>query len=178
MDSQQIMAWSLVGLAAINLITMVALLAAVPKVLKALTEVTTKSGAFLTQMQEETTATLQQAHDSLARIETLTQTAEKMIREDLTPTLNLATKTLKHVDDIAEGVSEGVASVRKIVGTVQAVAAPGALAASLAQAVRTPSGKASILASAVTVGFGALMRARASHDQPKKPAAETAKAEN
>lgn len=157
MDPQSLMAYSLAAIAIIQLAVLVALLAALPKIGARIGALTERMDTFLKGMQEELTATLQEAHTALVRVEELSQTTERTIKEDLAPVLQSAKAAANHAENAGKTVSDCLSSVRKIAATVEAVSSPGALAASAAQAMKSGTGRASLMALGISAGVGAIL---------------------
>lgn len=120
-------------------------------------QLTDQVGDFLKKMQEEVAATLQETHTALERVETLAQSTDKLVREEIGPTLAVTRATLSHVEATTRAINEGAQGVRAIVGRVEAVSNPTNIAALTGQVLKSSGGKIGLLAAGLTAGFRALL---------------------
>ncbi len=112
-------------------------------------------GTRMQSLQEETTVTLQQAHDTLARVEMLSKSVDTLVKDELTPVLHLVRATAEHAEATARAVRGSAEGAQKVIGAVEGVATPASAAAMAGKIIGTPGGR---MSAAVVVG-GALLKA-------------------
>lgn len=117
-------------------------------------------GAVAARLEGQMSAALDAARATLARVETLSDSVERLTRDEVTPTLLSARATLAHVETATRSLAEGAADVRRIVGGAEQLSTPAALAAAAANMLRQPGGRAGLLALAAGVAARALLAAR------------------
>jgi uncharacterized protein YoxC len=108
----------------------------------------------LARMQEETTATLRQAHVTLERVEILAHSSNELLRDQVAPALDMTRTTLVHMEASARGINQSVDRIQRVVRAVAAITGPGA-AAVIAQSVYKRGGKLGLVA----LGLGAGLKA-------------------
>lgn len=150
MDPQGIVPLVAIALMVLILLLGVSLVLAI----RILGRLATRIELSLTRMQEESTAALRQAHVTLERVETLAQSSDQLLREQLSPTLEVTRAALTHVETSARGVGETVEGVQRVVRGLVAITGPGAMAV-VTQAVYKRGGKLGLIA----LGLGAGLRA-------------------
>lgn len=159
-NPQEVMAYALVGMLIVNVLILVALAVGVAIVRNRLSGIALQAQAAVKQLQEQTVATLQQAEETLKRVETLTASSELLVREQVTPAVELTRQTMTHVEKTTRGISEGVQSVRRIAGNVGAITHSGATAATAAKVTGLSSGKFGLILGILGAGLTALLQAK------------------
>jgi len=162
--------WIELALTALLVVNLVALTVPLALTFGHIRRVASQMDTTMRALQEETTATLQETSDALARVEKLSASLDKVVREEVAPTLQLTRATLEHVEGATRNVSEGLAGVRRIVGTVETVSTPAGLMAATGKMVQTPGGRLGLLA--VALGTGLKVAAAQRHTQRPAPAAK------
>jgi hypothetical protein len=157
MDPQLLIFYAVAAIAVIQLLVLVVLAAAIPKLVAKIGALSDRTETFLQGMQEELTATLQEAHTALVRVEELSQTTHRLLKEDVTPVFQSARSAASLAESAGKSVSDTLASVKKIAATVESVSSPTALAASAAQAMKTGKGRAGLMALGISAGVGAIL---------------------
>jgi uncharacterized protein YoxC len=140
MSTSDIVQLALAGLVVLNLIALGAVLYAV---VGRLTRLSTQVEMTLKALQEETTVTLQQAHDTLARVETLSKSVDGLVNQQIAPTMALVRATAEQAELTARAVRGGAEGACKLIGAVQGVAAPASAAALAGKLMASPSGRIS-----------------------------------
>lgn len=159
-NPQEVMAYALVGMLIVNVLILVALAVGVAIVRNRLSVIAVQAQAAVKQLQEQTVATLHQAEETLKKVETLTASSELLVREQVTPAVDLTRQTIAHVERTTRGISEGVQSVRRIARNVGTITHTGATTAAAAKATGLSSGKYGLILALLGAGLTALMQAK------------------
>jgi methyl-accepting chemotaxis protein len=159
-NPQEVMAYALVGMLIVNVLILVALGVGVVIVRNRLSVIGLQAQASIKQLQEQTVATLQQAEETLKRVETLTASSELLVREQVTPTVQLTRETIAHVEKTTRGISEGVQTVRRIAGNVKTITQSGATTAAAAKATGLSSGRYGLILTLLGIGLTTLLMAK------------------
>lgn len=117
--------------------------------------------AMMKALQEETTVTLQQATDTLARVETLSKSVDVVLKEQLAPTLQGLLMTARHAEAVAGALRGGADGLRGVIGVIENVARP---AAAVAKNIGAPS--TGRFGTAIAIGGALLNIFLATRSQP------------
>ncbi len=98
----------------------------------------------LRQASEEISATLQQAHITLENVDRLTHTADKMIREELTPTISHARLLVENAAETSESLNSAIVDVKKVAGRVAYYSDPTVIAVATNRMVKSSASRASL----------------------------------
>jgi hypothetical protein len=79
-------------------------------------------------LQREVSVTLRQAQETLGRVETLVQRSDLLLRDKVSPSLDIAHSTLEHVERSAMRMADGVERIQGTAKMLAAMGAPGAMA--------------------------------------------------
>lgn len=123
--------------------------------LRRITALTGKIEAFLAAMQEETTVTLQQAHDTLARAEALALSTDHVVKDQLLPTLEATRALVENVESTTRTVKDSVQGARRVISSVEAASLPAALAGPASRLLGSPAGKTGLIALGAVLGLRA-----------------------
>jgi hypothetical protein len=105
-------------------------------------------------LQSEVSATLRQAQETLGRVEILVQRSDLLLRDKVSPSLDVAHSALEHVERSALRIAAGVERIQGPMKFLAAMGAPGA-AAMLVRRIPGRGGRLGLLALAA----GAVVRA-------------------
>lgn len=105
-------------------------------------------------LQREVSVTLRQAQETLGRVETLVQRSDLLLRDKVSPSLDIAHSTLEHVERSAMRMADGVERIQGTAKMLAAMGAPGAMAM-LVRRIPGRAGRLGMLALAA----GAVVRA-------------------
>jgi hypothetical protein len=109
----------------------------------------------LAETQREVASTLVLAQGTLARVDKLTLHLDEVLRDKVSPSLDVVQSTLAHAERSARSLSEGVSGVSKVAQAVSTISGAGALAG-LTRGVTRRGGKiglAALVAGAVLRAF-------------------------
>jgi uncharacterized protein YoxC len=152
MDSPTLVVWLAIALIVLLGVLTVAIVMAV----RILGRLADRLEVALGRLQQDVTATLRQAHDTLERIERVAQSSDQLLREEVAPTLELTRSTIEHVEGSVRGVSESVNGVQRIVRGILAVSGPGAMAV-ITRRIYKQGGKLGLVAMGLGAGLRALL---------------------
>ncbi len=110
-----------------------------------------KTLAGIESTRTEITTTLQ-------KVETVASTTEKLMREELTPTVRVARETLANLEVTSKALAESTAIVRKVAGSVENVHHYISMSGPIAQTlIKKASGAAGGLLSGISHGIKSIM---------------------
>ncbi len=108
----------------------------------------------LARTQGDVTTTLRRAQAAFERMERLAQSSDEVLREDVSPTLEVARSTMIQIEAASRSMTETVDGVQRVVRGLVAVSGPGALAM-VTQRLLRKGNKLGLLAFGVGAGLRA-----------------------
>lgn len=157
MEPQMTMAWSLVGILVVHIVVLIGGIVVVVIAGRRAGQLIHQMETLLRHMQEEMTATLDETHSTLQQVEKLTQTTDKLVREEVGPTLSTTRAMLTNVENTTRSLRDSAKAVSTVLSRVEKVSNPILIARATRQAWKATSEKLSLLATGVSAGFRALL---------------------
>lgn len=115
--------WTWVAIAGLGLFLVVVLWA-----MLRLRRLANEAEEKMTTLQSEVSTTLRQAQETLGRVEILVQRTDLLLRDKVSPSLDVAHTTLEHVERSVMHLADGVERIQGTAKMVAAMGAPGAMA--------------------------------------------------
>ncbi|HSV73576.1 MAG TPA: hypothetical protein VLH79_07440 [Chthonomonadales bacterium] len=149
--------WVLVGLVGLLALEMLFIAIAVAvvgaRVGRSLAEV--REG--LSEFQREAVITLQQVHDATARVETLAQTLDKTVTEQIRPLATSARATVDQAQAVTTALAGSVGALRRVAGAVESVATPAAAVPAVAKLAGSGAGRLTLAATIAGIALQTLI---------------------
>ena len=151
--------WVNLILAVLLTLNLIVLGGAVAVALRRISALSDRLDSAIGDVQRQTVTALQDTHAALTQLAGLTASLETLLKEEVTPTVQVSRSALTSVDTTLRGIADATISVRRIAAGAEALTSPTAVSEAINKMMAGSGGKAALLAGIAlavlrTIGVG------------------------